>query len=155
MSSRILVSITVAAECHRAFEAFTGDIGRWWKPNSLFAFTPREPGVLSFESGVGGRLIETRAGGKIFEVGKIMVWEPPLRLVFGWRQATFTSDMNTQVEVRFEALDSRTRITVTHTGWDSVPAEHVARHGMPDAVFLRRQGEVWQEGLDRMREDLL
>jgi hypothetical protein len=28
-------------------------------------------------------------------------------------------------------------------GWDSVPSAHVARHGFPETVFLRRQGE-WQ-----------
>ena len=91
------------------------------------------PGVLSFEPGEGGRLIETRASGKVFEIGKIRAWEPPHRLVFGWRQATFAPGQDTEVEVRFEPVGEETRVTVEHLGWDSVPAAHVARHGFPNA----------------------
>ncbi len=144
MTSKILVAMRIKASPERAFVAFTAEIGRWWRPNSLFAFTPREPGVLSFEPGEGGRLIETRTNGKVFEIGKVRVWAPPNRLVFGWRQAAFAPDQDTQVEVRFEAVGEETRVTVEHFGWDSVPATHVARHSFPDAVFLRRHAEWWQ-----------
>ena len=144
MSSRVLVALRVKASPERAFEVFTGDIAAWWRPNPLFAFTPREAGVLTFEPGESGRLIETRAGGKVFEIGRIRAWEPPLRLVFGWRQAAFAADQMTEVEVRFEAVGEETRVTVEHTGWDSVPAAHVARHGFPNQLFLTRHGEWWQ-----------
>ena len=144
MSSRVLVALRIKATPARTFAVFTQEIGAWWRPNALFAFTPREPGVLSFEPGEGGRLIETRAGGKVFEIGRIRVWTPPSRLVFGWRQATFAEGQDTEVEVRFEAVGDETRVTVEHTGWDSVPAGHAARHGFADAVFLRRHGEWWQ-----------
>ena len=145
MSSRVLVALRVRATPERAFSVFTAQIGAWWRPNPLFAFTPRDPGVLSFEPGEGGRLIETLAGGTVFEIGRISVWDPPRRLVFGWRQATFAPGQDTRVEVRFEpAGEEETRVSVEHTGWDSVPADHVARHGFPDAVFLRRHGEWWQ-----------
>src|SRR6185369_6047970 len=136
----------------RAFEVFTREISLWWRPNPLFAFTPREPGVMSFEPGEGGRLIETRANGKVFEIGRIRVWDPPSRLVFGWRQATFAPGQDTEVEVRFEAVGDETRVSVEHRGWDSVPQEHVARHHFPDALFLRRHGEWWQALLASMRE---
>ncbi|MGI8840768.1 MAG: SRPBCC family protein [Caulobacteraceae bacterium] len=154
MSSRVLVALRVKATPARAFAAFTADIGAWWRPNPMFAFTPRDPGVLSFEPGEGGRLIETRAGGKVFEIGKIRAWEPPDRLAFGWRQATFASDQATEVEVRFEAVGEETRVTVEHAGWDSVPAPHVARHGFPDAVFLHRHAEWWQTLLVSFKESL-
>lgn len=143
MSSRIIISLRVAATPARAFEAFTADVGLWWRPNALFAFTPRSPGVVSFEGGVGGRFIETLPNGEVFEIGRISAWEPGQRLVFGWRQATFAPDQRTEVEVRFEAVGDQTRVIVEHRGWDSVPAEHVARHGFPDALFLRRHGEWW------------
>ena len=142
--SRVLVALRVRASPERAFEAFTREIGAWWRPNALFAFTPRDPGVLAFEPGPGGRLIETLASGKVFEIGKVRAWEPPQRLVFGWRQATFTPEQDTEVEVRFEPLGEETRVTVEHTGWDSVPQAHVARHGFPNQVFLMRHGEWWQ-----------
>ncbi|HWU79334.1 MAG TPA: ATPase, partial [Caulobacter sp.] len=48
------------------------------------------------------------------------------------------------VEVRFEAVEEGTRVTVEHRGWDSVPAPHVARHGFPDPLFLQRHGEWWR-----------
>jgi len=144
VASRILVALRVDADPARAFTVFTRDIGLWWRPSPLFAFTPRDPGVLSFESGEGGRLISTLAGGKVFEIGRIRAWTPPERLVFSWRQATFAADQETEVEVRFEAVGGQTRVTVEHRGWDTVPSGHVARHNLPDAIFLRRHGAWWQ-----------
>ena len=154
MSSRVLVALRVAAAPRRAFDAFTQDIGRWWRPNALFQFTPRSPGVLSFEPGEGGRLIETLASGKIYEIGKISVWSPPRRLVFAWRQAAFAPGQETTVEVRFEAVGEETRVTVEHTGWDSVPASHVARHGFANDIFLKRHAEWWQALLASYKADL-
>ena len=144
MSSRVLVSLRVKAPPERAFDAFVGEIGAWWQPNVLFAFTPRDPGVLAFEPGMNGRLTTTLASGKVFEIGRIRAWEPPSRLVFGWRQATFEPGQDTEVEVRFELIGEETRVTVEHTGWDTVPAAHVARHGFANAIFLTRHGEWWQ-----------
>jgi uncharacterized protein YndB with AHSA1/START domain len=152
VASRVVVALRVKATPERAFEAFTREIGLWWKPNPLFQFTPRSPGVLSFEPGEGGRLIETLADGKVFEVGRIRAWEPPSQLVFGWRQASFQPGQDTEVEVRFEPVGEETRVTVEHRGWESVPQEHVARHTFPDGLFLRRHGEYWQALLASMRE---
>lgn len=150
MASRVVVALRVKASPARAFEAFTAEIGQWWKPNDLFAFTPRDPGVLSFEGQ--DRLIETRAGGKVFEVGRVSVWQPGERLVVGWRQATFTPEMATQVEVTFEPVgEHETRITVAHTGWDSVPQPHLAKHGFPETVFLARHGEWWRALLGALK----
>ncbi len=153
MASRVVVALRVKATPARAFEAFTAEIGQWWTPNGLFAFTPREPGVLSFEGRE--RLIETRDGGKVFEIGKVTAWEPGARLVFGWRQASFGPEMATEVEVTFEPVgDGETRVIVTHTGWDTVPQAHVARHGFPLQVFQMRHGEWWRSLLGRLREHL-
>jgi uncharacterized protein YndB with AHSA1/START domain len=111
--------------------------------------------VLAFEppgpDGQGGRLIEALASGKVFEIGAVRVWAPGERLVFGWRQATFAPAQATVVEVRFEAVGEETRVTVEHSGWDSVPAEHVARHGFPNPLFLRRHGEWWRALLSSMQ----
>ena len=148
MSSKVLVSLRVRASPDHAFAAFTRDIALWWRPNGLFQFTPRSPGVIAFEPGEDGRLTETLANGKVFEIGRIRAWEPPHRLVFGWRQATFAPDQDTEVEVRFEAAGDQTRVTVEHTGWDTVPQAHVARHGFPLGIFLQRHGEWWQSLLE-------
>ncbi|HEY4846368.1 MAG TPA: hypothetical protein VIH87_00890 [Methylocella sp.] len=44
-----------------------------------------------------------------------------------------------------------TRLTVEHCGWETVPPEHVARHGFPDTVFLRRHAEWWQVQLANVK----
>lgn len=150
MTSRVVVSLRVKTSPARAFEIFTRDIALWWTPNVLFQFTPRSPGTLAFEPREGGRFTETLANGTVYEIGRIRVWKPGERLVFGWRQATFRPGQDTEVEINFEAVGDETRVTVNHRGWDSVPLEHVARHGFPDAIFLRRHGEWWQVLLARM-----
>lgn len=151
MTARVIVALRVKASPERAFEAFVGEIGAWWRPNALFRFTPRSPGSLSFEAGEGGRLIETLPNGAVFEIGRIRAWEPPHRLVFGWRQASFAPGQDTEVEVRFEAVGDETRVSVEHVGWDSVPEAHVARHGFPLGIFLQRHGEWWQSLLEAYR----
>ncbi len=144
MTSRILVSLRVAAAPERAFDVFVREIGAWWQPNALFQFTPRPPGVLAFEPKLGGRFTETFADGAIFEIGRITVWEPGTRLGFTWRQASFSPEQETRVEVRFDPMEDETRVTVEHFGWDAIPDDHAARHRFPDAVFLQRHGEWWR-----------
>lgn len=153
MPSRVIVALRVKADPARAFEVFTREIAAWWQPNAMFRFTPRSPGRLAFEppvDGRDGRFIETLPNGKIFEIGRVSVWEPGRRLAFGWRQATFASGQATEVEVRFEAVGEETRVTVEHRGWDTVPAEHVAKHGFPETLFLRRHGDWWRELLEAL-----
>jgi hypothetical protein len=154
LTSRVVVALRVKASAERAFDVFTREINSWWRPNGLFQFTPRSPGTLALEApgadGAGGRFTETLANGKTFEIGRIKVWEPPARLVFGWRQASFAPGQDTEVEVRFESLGEETRVTVEHRGWDTVPADHVAKHTFPETIFLRRHGEWWRDLLEAM-----
>jgi uncharacterized protein YndB with AHSA1/START domain len=147
MTSKVYVALRVKASPERAFDVFVREIGDWWRPNLLFQTTPRPPGRLAFEPGEGGRLTETLANGKAFEIGRILAWEPPHRLLFSWRQASFPPDLKTEVEVRFEAVGEETRVSVEHRGFDRVPAGNVARHGFPDAALLARLGEWWRAQL--------
>src|SRR5688572_7347266 len=110
--SHLLVSLRVRSTPERAFEAFTKEIGLWWRPNMLFGFTAGPPGVPSFEPGVGGRFVETLPDGATFEIGRITAWEPSRRLAFTWRQASFAPDQTTEVEVRFEPVGEETRVSV-------------------------------------------
>lgn len=144
MTSKVYVALRVKAPPERAFAAFVGEIGAWWRPNGLFQTTPRAPGVLAFEPGEGGRLTETLASGKVFEIGRITAWEPPARLVFSWLQANFPPDLQTEVEVRFEPVGEETRVSVEHRGFDRVPAGSAARHGFPDQALLMRLAEWWR-----------
>ncbi|CCE08580.1 conserved hypothetical protein [Bradyrhizobium sp. STM 3843] len=144
MSAAVIVSIRVDATPLRAFELFTEQIAEWWRPNPLFALTPRGGGQLRFEPGEGGRLVAMLANGKEFEVGRITVWKPGERLALTWRQATFAPGQSTQLEVRFEAVGAQTRVTVEHRGWDGIPKDHVARHGFDLMLFQRRLAEHWR-----------
>ncbi|HEX7947225.1 MAG TPA: SRPBCC domain-containing protein [Phenylobacterium sp.] len=148
MTSKVYVALRVKATPERAFAVFTGEIGAWWRPQGMFQTTPQPPGTLAFEDGPEGRrLIETLASGKVFQIGRVLAWEPPERLVFSWRQAAFPPDLHTEVEVRFEAVGDETRVSVEHRGFDQVPAESAARHRFPDAVLLARLAEFWQAQL--------
>ena len=104
MTAAVIVSIRGDATSLRAFEAFTEEIGEWWRPNPLFALTPRGDGELRFEPGEGGRLVASLSNGKEFEVGRITVWKPGERLALTWRQATLAPCQSTQLDVRFEAV---------------------------------------------------
>ena len=144
MTAAVIVSIRVGATPLQAFEAFTAEIGEWWRPNPLFALTPRGDGQLRFEPGEGGRLVATLANGKEFEVGRVILWKPGERLVLTWRHATFAPGQSTRLDVRFEAVGDQTRVTVEHRGWDAIPKDHVARHGFELMLFQRRQAEHWR-----------
>lgn len=145
--SAVLVSLRVKATPEQAFKAFTEEIGTWWRPSALFQLTPRGDGVLRFEPGEGGRLVTTLPNGKEFEIGRITTWAPGERLAFTWRQATFTSDQVTHVDVRFAAVGEETRITLEHSGWHTIPQDHVARHGFPLAATQMRLAEHWRSAL--------
>lgn len=149
--SRVLVALRVPADPHRAFAAFTSEIGSWWQPDGLFQFTDDRTGTLAFEPGPGGRLVETYADGTRFTVGDVVTWDPPHRLVLTWRHASFAPDQATELHVTFAEAGAETRVVVEHYGWDAIPAEHAARHGFPLAAFQQRFAEWWQRLLERLR----
>ncbi|MEZ5915588.1 MAG: hypothetical protein R3C42_08205 [Parvularculaceae bacterium] len=82
MTSAVIVSVRVEASAQEAFAAFTEDIAIWWRPSALFEITPRGDGELYFEPGPEGRLMTRLAAGKPFEIGRILDWQPGVRLRF-------------------------------------------------------------------------
>lgn len=154
MSSKVFISLRVPADPGRAFEAFTREISSWWRPDSLFQITPHGDGELAFEPGPGGRLITRLHNGETFEIGRISVWEPGKRLVFGWRQASFSPAQSTEVEVCFEPIGKETRVSIEHRAWDTIPQEHVARHGFPEHVTLQRVADWWRVSLSALQSAL-
>jgi uncharacterized protein YndB with AHSA1/START domain len=152
VTSRVLVALRIAAPPARVFEAFTAEIGEWWRPHGLFQPSRHPDGRLSIEPGLGGRLLETHADGEVDEIGRIRTWEPPARLVLTWRPTSFAADQETEVHVRFEPLDGATRVVVEHFGWDRIPQEHEARHGFPLLAFQQRLAEWWRDLLASLGE---
>lgn len=56
-------------------------------------------------------------------MGRVRVWEPGARLVFEYRSAFLPPEPLTEVEVRFEPIESGTRVTLEHRGFEQLPPE--------------------------------
>jgi hypothetical protein len=154
MTSRVFIALRVPVDPGRAFNAFTCEIASWWQPNGLFRITPHGDGELAFEPGVGGRLVTRLPNGELFEIGRVSVWDPGKRLVFGWRQASFSPEQSTEVEVLFEPVGEETRVSIEHRAWDTIPQRHAARHGFPEHVTLQRVADWWRTSLATMKARL-
>ncbi len=117
--------VDVACDPQTAFTVFTADIGAWWRRGTSYWNDPARAVTLRFEPFVGGRFIEVydADSGEGFTIGEVRVWEPGARLVFGWRNQGWRPDQHTEVSVRFEKIDTGTRITIEHSGWEQFDAE--------------------------------
>ena len=152
MTSKVFLALRVPADPMRTFEVFTQEIALWWQPSGLFQVNPTKgDGKLAFEPGAGGRLYTTFDDGSTFEIGQVSVWEPGKRLVFAWRQANFSAEQSTEVEVTFEAVEDETRVSIEHRAWDTIPRRHAARHGFPEHATLQRAADWWRASLHSLR----
>jgi uncharacterized protein YndB with AHSA1/START domain len=117
-------SVEVGCDPGTAFAIFTADIGTWWKRGTRYWNDSVRGRELRFEPQVGGRLIEVHdpATGEGFEIGRVLAWERGQRLTFTWRQEDWGASEFTDVEVRFEATEHGTRVTVEHGGWEHAPS---------------------------------
>ncbi len=142
---KIEVTTVVDADPMTAFEVFTAEVDVWWKRGPRFRPAIRGPGVLQFEPGVGGRLLEIYEDESTFVFGRVNVWAPGERLVFELIGREFGAGESTEVEVRFEPAGGKTRVTVVHRGWERFPEDHPARHGFSEAAFHDVMSAWWAE----------
>ncbi len=154
----IRVSMLIEVEPALAFEVFTEDVDLWWKRGIAYRVRGKRPGTMRFEPGVGGRLVEAWGDepGDMgqpgeHEIGRILVWDPGVRLAFEYRGPNFEPDQCTEVDVRFEASASGTLVTLEHSGWDGLPHDHPVRHGLPREEFLGMWGGLWTDQLRVLR----
>jgi uncharacterized protein YndB with AHSA1/START domain len=154
MTAKVMVAVSVVADPATAFDIFTQEVDTWWRRGPKYRFRGRRHGTLRFEPGVGGRLVEVydEAAGDLFEVGKILDWEPGTRLRFEWRAPNYRAGQVTVVEVRFIATAAGTRVVVEHSGWETLPGDHPARHGLDDTPFLQSMGGWWREQLASLKD---
>jgi uncharacterized protein YndB with AHSA1/START domain len=149
------VSVSVAVSPAVAFDIFTRDIDRWWRRGIKFRNAGARRGFIRLEPHIGGRLFESidaEGGPRVFEVGRVSAWDPPNRLAFSWRNANFTPEENTAVEVVFTPTAHGTLVSVVHRGWTALRDDHPARHGHIGAPFYRMIGLWWGEQMASMRE---
>src|SRR5207247_6203426 len=79
----VTTSVEVVVDPTAAFEIFTEEIGRWWRPGPINWYDSTRAIDIRFEPGVDGRWLEVYddAAGDVLEIGRITVWEPGNRLV--------------------------------------------------------------------------
>lgn len=152
---RATVSVYVAVAPADAFSVFTGEIDLWWRTGPRFRIADRARGRLCFEPKLDGRLFETFAGKQkthTIDVGRVTVWDPPRKLAMIWRGVNFKPHEQTLVEVGFDPQGDGTLVTVRHSGWNSLPDDHPARHGLTGAAFSRHIGLWWADLMTALRE---
>ncbi len=112
----IVVEVVVSCPPERAFDYFARDIEHWW-PLSTHSLGGEQSANVRFEPHEGGRLIETVRDGTEHVWGTVTQWKPGERLAFTWHldRAPATAQL---VDVAFVAQGARTRVTLTHGGWD-------------------------------------
>ena len=108
-------SVTVKAAQARAFQVFTDGFGRWWPASHHIGKVEMKSAVI--EPRAGGRWYEIGEDGSHCEWGKVLVWEPPTRLVLAWQltaQWQYDPSFLTEVEVRFTTEGEGTRVDLEH-----------------------------------------
>lgn len=96
-------AVVVNAPQEHAFAVFTDQLGSWW-PLMHYHIGAEAPETAVMEPRVGGRWFERARDGAECDWGRVLVWEPPSRVVLSWDiNAEWQHDpaLGTEVEVRF------------------------------------------------------
>ncbi len=109
--SVVVKSVDLRCTPERAFSLFTEHAGQWW-PADRRHLKDDLPTVIRIEPT--GRFFERSSDGVEVELGLARVFEPPRRLLLDWYPGTGPANP-TEVEVRFEAIGTGTRVTVAHS----------------------------------------
>ncbi len=152
--TRVCALTTVPIPPDEAFVLFTEEVGTWWRHGPRFrAAIDGKEGVMRFEPGEGGRLLEVydEAADDTFELGRILVWEPGKRLVFLIGGRDFAPDEWTEVEIRFERVERGARVSVEHYGFDELGSDHNVWHGEDRESFIGSMGLWWGDLLVALR----
>ena len=153
-STAVRRQIVVNAPISEAFRIFTGRFGD---------FKPREHNLLGapiaetvFEPRVGGNIYDRATDGTECRWARILVFEPPHRVVFSWDigptwQIETNPDLTSEVDVRFFAeTPDRTRVELEHRyldrhgiAWQSVRDAVDSEGGWP--LYLRRYAALFAQ----------
>ena len=122
-------SIRVGAPADRAFEVFTAGIGRWWPKSHKIGKAELDEPVI--EPREGGRWYERDVDGTECDIGKVLVWDPPARLVLAWQltpEWKFDPELITEVEVTFTPDGDGTRVDLEHRNLERMGERAQAVH---------------------------
>jgi uncharacterized protein YndB with AHSA1/START domain len=149
-------SITVPVAQDKAFALFTERIGDFKPPEHNLLSVPIAETVL--EPRAGGAIIDRGTDGTECRWARVLIFEPPARLVFSWDigptwQIEIDPAKASEVEVRFVAEASgSTRVELEHRhldrhgpGWESVRDGVADEQGWP--LYLERYAKLATEAV--------
>ena len=145
--------VLVNAPAEQAFTAFTERFGDFKPPeHNLLAAAIAE---TVFEPYAGGHIYDRAVDGSECRWARILVYEPPARVVFSWDispqwQVETDPELTSEVEVRFVAAGpDRTRVELEHRhldrhgpGWQSVSEGVDGDQGWP--LYLARYAALFE-----------
>ena len=111
-------SISVPWNQQAAFERFTADFTKWW-PRYSHSIGGKRVKRIVFECRVGGRIYEEHFDGTCFLWGKVTSYDAPDRVAFTFHPSQEASDAQ-QIEVRFHAEGTGTRVDLVSSGWEKM-----------------------------------
>jgi uncharacterized protein YndB with AHSA1/START domain len=123
--------ITVNATVERSFEVFTTGFDTWWPREHHIGSSPLKRAVI--ESRTGGRCYNEQQDGTDCEWGRVLVWDPPRRVVIAWQitpEWKYEPDLSksSEVEITFTPEPGgTTRVVLEH--------RHFERHGTGAAAM--------------------
>jgi uncharacterized protein YndB with AHSA1/START domain len=140
-------TVTVPVGPERAFAVFTDELDSWWPQAFTWAADVLE--TIAIEPREGGRCFERGPHGFEVDWGRVLVWEPPRRLIITWqispqREPEPNPARSSEVEVRFEPEgEGRTRVELEHRNFDN--------HGEGSDAYRAAMAEPegWSYILDR------
>jgi uncharacterized protein YndB with AHSA1/START domain len=148
----ITAELVVNAPIERAFAVFTERFGDIKPPEHNLLSAPIAETVL--EPWVGGNIVDKGVDGSECRWARILVFEPPNRLVFSWDisprwQLETDPELTSEVEVRFIADGAgRTLVELEHrnldrhgTGWEALGQGIEGDEGWP--LYLARYAALF------------
>jgi uncharacterized protein YndB with AHSA1/START domain len=152
--STVRKQIVVSAPIAHAFMIFTERFGDFKPPEHNLLAAPIAKTV--FEPRVGGHIYDQAEDGSECHWARILVYEPPDRVVFSWDispqwQIETDPEFTSEVEVRFVAESTKsTRVELEHRylerhgpGWETVLDGVDADEGWP--LYLARYAALFEE----------
>jgi uncharacterized protein YndB with AHSA1/START domain len=147
----VVRTVRTKAPPARAFDIFTGQMGRWWPRGQTPGAQPHSDIVV--EPRAGGRWFERDDAGSETPWGHVLAWEPPARLLLAWQldgDGLYDPELITEVEITFEPVQGGTEVRLEHRnlerfrkraatwtvavaeGWTRKLAEFAAFADLPD-----------------------
>ena len=127
--------VRVGAPLSDAWRVFTEKMGSWW-PLASYKIGKASAVDAVIEPRIGGRWYERGEDGSTCDWGRVLLWEPPRRLILSWEiDADFKHDpeVKTEVEIRFIADGEATRVELEHRNLDALGVRRDEIRGLFDS----------------------